>query len=183
MRSQGLATAAEVERLRRVLFASAGLGAVWVTREEAEALFALNDAIGFAVNDASWNALFSRAIANHLMSVAHPTPDNVAEALRRETWLAAPAEGVGGLFAAMIGSFAQPGWFARVMHDPKKAEAARLAAREAAAASAATVNAEEEAWFLRRLGWNKRISPAERALVDFLRAEAPGFVNGLALAA
>ena len=32
---------------------------------------------------------------------------------------------------------------------------------------------------LRRLGWDKTVSPAERALVDLLKSEAPGFAQGL----
>lgn len=183
IRAEGRADLPEVERLRRVLFAPAGQGAIWITRDEANALFDLNDTIGRAANHKAWNDLFARAIANHLMALVHPTPDNVTDALAREKWLQTGGQGVGAIFAGMLSGFADNTWFEKITYDPRKAEAARVAAREAAARKAAEIEPEEQAWFLRRLGWDKRITPAERALVEFLKDEAPGLVNGLALAA
>ena len=43
--------------------------------------------------------------------------------------------------------------------------------------------ANEATWFLTRLGADKSVSLAERALIDFLKVEAPGFAQGLAVAA
>ncbi|MEO1406652.1 MAG: hypothetical protein AAFV54_09190 [Pseudomonadota bacterium] len=171
-----------VERVRRALYAPAGDGATWVTRDEAGMLFRLNDACAFARNDGSWNDLFARAIGNHLLASAHPDPMTEAEALAREKWLAEETKGVAGVFASAVSSLANGRWFSQVTHSEEKASAARIAAKEAALRQAEKVDSDEENWLLQRLGWDKSVSPAERALIDFLNREAPGFVSGLAAA-
>lgn len=181
-RAEGRISAAMSERLRKALFAPAGMGAVWVTREEADMLFELNDALARASNDKAWNLLFARAIANHLMARIHPTPDGLGEALAREKWLQQGAS-VSSLLKSLLTADTYSGWFEKAFLDQDKVQAARSAAREAAASKAAEISEEEEGWFKRRLGWDKAISPAERALVEFLRDEVPGLVNGLAAAA
>ncbi len=178
----GKAEKDEIERMRRALFAPAGEGAIWVTREEATVLFLTNDAIAFAKNDPAWNDLFARAIANHLLAAAHPSPMSESEALERERWLGEGAD-VGDFLAKITNGFAEGSWFEKVSYNTDKAADARMAAREAALREAEQVDDEENAWFLKRLGWDKKISPAERALVDFLKQEAPGFADGIAVIA
>lgn len=168
--------------MRRALFAPAGEGAIWVTREEATVLYLTNDAIAFAKNDPAWNDLFARAIANHLLAAAHPSPMSESEALERERWLGEGAD-VGDFLAKITNGFAEGSWFEKVSYNTDKAADARMAAREAALREAEQVDDEENAWFLKRLGWDKKISPAERALVDFLKQEAPGFADGIAVIA
>jgi hypothetical protein len=73
-------------------------------------------------------------------------------------------------------------WFERVAYDPRKAELARKAARAAAQRAGEAVTEEETDWFMRRLRWDGQVSPAERALVDFLKREAPGLTHGLTAA-
>ena len=170
----------DVERVRRAIFGQSSEGGLWVTRTEAALLFQTNDAIAHARNDKAWNDLFARAIGNHLLASAHPNPISEADALARETWLNSTDGGVFSGFASMV---ADGNWFDRLTHNPEKAEAARHAARQAADQLGAEVTSEEEGWLLKRLGWDKSISPAERALVDFLKVEAPGFVDGLTVAA
>ncbi|MEO0881386.1 MAG: hypothetical protein AAFY34_01520 [Pseudomonadota bacterium] len=171
-----------VERIRRVLFAPAGDGATWVTRDEAGLLFRLNDACAFARNDAGWNDLFARAIGNHLLASAHPDPISEADALAREKWLEDKTGGVAGIFSSAMSSIADGSWFSKVTHSEEKASAARMAAQNAAQRKAEKVGSDEENWLLQRLGWDKSVSPAERALIDFLNREAPGFVSGIAAA-
>lgn len=181
--AEGRITSETVEHVRRALYAGASAGATWVSRCEATALFELNDAMARAANDKSWNDLFARAIGNHLMAFMHPSPDNIAEALRKEAWLKEEVQ-PGSLFAGMSEAISDGSLFAKIaQEDPAKMEKARTAAREAAARKAEEIEPAEEAWFLKRLGWDRRISPAERALIAFLKAEAPGFVHGLAAAA
>lgn len=178
----GRAEKDDVERLRRALYAQAGDGALWVTRAEASLLFRINDTIAFAKNAPAWNDLFARALANHLLAAAHPDPMTEAGALAREAWLKDHSTGVAGFFAKMGASLTDGSWFEKVMHDPEKAARARLAAREAAMKEGRRISREESDWFLKRLGWDKKVSPAERALIDFLKDEAPGFAQGLAAA-
>ncbi|MEM9669156.1 MAG: hypothetical protein AAF950_09555 [Pseudomonadota bacterium] len=173
---------AMVERVRRALFAPASDGATWVTREEAKLLFKLNDTFAFARNDASWNDLFARAIGNHLLVAAHPDPMSEAEVLAREVWLQEGSRGVAGFFSDMTASFSTGTWFESVFHSETRASAARMAVQEAARKEAKRIDNDEEGWLLQRLGWDKSISPAERALLQFLNEETPGFAKGLAAA-
>lgn len=171
----GRADADDVERVRRAIYAPASDGGLWVTREEAALLFRTNDAIAHARNDESWNDLFARCVGNHLLAAAHPDPISEGEALRRETWLKSKG---GGVFSAFSNVFGE-GWFERVTHDPRRAARARNAAVDASQRKGEVLSEDETGWFLRRLGWDKTISPAERALIAFLEAEAPGFSEGL----
>lgn len=183
IRAEGNMTSEFVERLRRVLYASAGEAGIWVSRYEATVLFELNDAIAFAKNDPSWNDLFARAVGNHLMASAHPDPQTEAEALSRETWLNDTSSNVGGFLSKMTSAFSQENWFSKLTYDPHKAKQARQVANEIAVRDAEQVTPDENAWFMKRLGRDQKVSPAERALIEFLKREAPGFTHGLTIAA
>ncbi|MEM8616137.1 MAG: hypothetical protein AAGF20_04295 [Pseudomonadota bacterium] len=182
IKSDGRASADMVERLRYAIFARAGDSASWVSRDEAAVLFQINDAIAFAKNDPSWNDFFARAIANHLMASAHPNPVDEAEALRREKWVADTSVNPLRTMGSMVTSFGD-GWFEKVARSSKKAARARMAAAEARQKAAEKVTSDEQAWFMRRLGWDGKVSPAEKALIEFLHREVPGFTVGLAAAA
>ncbi|MEM6535967.1 MAG: hypothetical protein AAF613_10040 [Pseudomonadota bacterium] len=170
------------ERIRRALFAPAGEGGIWVSRREAEILFEINDAIAFAKNDASWNDLFARAVANHLLARAHPDPLSEAEMFRREAWLRDNSPNVQSFLQRATTSFASGSWFENVTYSAKKASAARSAAEAAAQREAEKVTADENDWLFKRLGWDEKTSPAERALIEFLNLEVPGLATGLAVA-
>ncbi|MEO0451421.1 MAG: hypothetical protein AAFZ74_14000 [Pseudomonadota bacterium] len=181
--ADGVANMNMVERMRYALYAGAGDGGLWVSAFEAGVLFKTNDAIADARNATTWNDLFARAVGNHLMARAHPAPQSVEEALSREAWLNDTSSSAGGFFARMGASFTSGNWFEKVTYSGKKAAEARMAAADAASREAEKVTEEENAWLIRRLGWDKKISPAETALIEFLRQEAPGFTEGLVAAA
>lgn len=183
IKSNGQANSDMVERMRRVLNAPAGEGNVWVSQFEARVLFETNDAIAFAKNHKSWNDMFARAIGNHLMARSHPDPLTEAKALSREQWLEESSGGVGGVFGRMAASFADGSWFQKITYDGRKAAEARMAANDAALRQAEKITSEENAWFMKRIGADDSISPAERALLDFLSREVPGFTHGLTIAA
>ncbi len=175
----GVADEAMSDRMRRVLSAPAGEGALWVTRHEATVLFRTNDAIANAPNAKSWNNVFAKAILNHLVSAAHPDPTTESDALARDAWLKDNKASVGGFFSRMANAFTSGTWFDKISQDEEAAARARYMAKEAAAKTGKAVSEEEEKWFLRRLGWDKTVSPAERTLIDLLNNEAPGFARGL----
>jgi len=177
--ADGAASEAMSERMRRILSAPAGEASLWVSRHEANVLFHTNDAVANAPNARSWNTVFARAILNHLVSAAHPDPETEADALKREDWLRDNKVSVGGFFARMANAFTGGTWFDKISHDQEAAARARYMAKEAAAKAGKPVTEEENNWFLRRLGWDKTVSPAERALIELLKAEAPGFARGL----
>ncbi|MBR9834001.1 MAG: hypothetical protein GYB42_02175 [Alphaproteobacteria bacterium] len=177
------ATSAHVELMRRALFAASGECGIWVSQFEASVLFDTNDAIAFAKNDAAWNDLFARAIGNHLMARAHPDPQTEAGALAREAWLKDTSSEVGGFLSGMVSSFTKGDWFSKVTYNAKRARKARELAQEIARREAEQVTQEETAWFMDRVDRDQTTSPAERALINFLKKEAPGFAQGLATAA
>lgn len=179
-RHKGRVSGDDADRIRRAVFARASDGAAWVTKREAAQLFKLNDAVGAARNGAGWNDLFARAIGNYLMSVAHPEPHSRRDALDRERWLEAGSAGVGAMFAEAVSSLSDGSWFAKVTYSPEKAAEARMAAQ--AAARRNEDRSGEDAgsdWFIKRLGWDVSVTAAERALIEFLKAEAPGFAEGI----
>lgn len=183
IKTDGRARPEMTERMRKALYTVSGEGGIWVTRFEATSLFETNDAIAFARNDPAWNDLFARAIGNHLMARAHPEPHTEVEALSRQVWLQDNRADAGNFLSRMGGSFLTRNWFETVTYNPEKAARARQIADDAARQEAENITADEHNWFMQRLGWNQKVSPAERALVDFLEAEAPGFTHGLTAAA
>jgi hypothetical protein len=181
--TRGKATKDDVERVRRALYAPSGDGAIWVTSREADTMVRTNDSIAFAKNDDAWADLFVKAIANHLLARAHPSPLSESDALARERWLSDTAVNPAGFFGRAFSGIGSQGWFDKVTYNASKAEDARRAAAEAANREAEKVDEEESSWLMQRLGWDKKISPAERALIEFLKSEAPGFADGLNAAA
>ncbi len=166
------------ERMRRILHAPAGDGAIWITRHEANVLFKTNDAIGQAVNAKSWENVFAKAILNHLVSAAHPDPATEC-ALTREAWLRDTDVNVGEFIGRMANAFTGGTWFERVSFSPESAARARYYAASEARRAGAKITEDEEQWFLKRLGWDKSVTPAERRLVNLMNSEAPAFVKGL----
>ena len=182
-KAQSYVDASTVERLRRALYAAAGDGAVWVTRKEAVCLFDLNDVVFAAENDPSWNDLFARAIGNHVMAAAHPNPQSEEDAFAREKWLQESSSGLGGFFASMAGSLSDGSWLKKAKANPAAEMREQYAEKEAIMRDAETVNTEEENWLINRIGWDKKVTPAEQALIAFLKKEAPGFAADIVSAA
>lgn len=85
--TDGVVDAAEVKQLEKVLFEDGK-----IDREEADALFAINDAVSGNANDASYKDLFVKAIASHVLE-DEDTPGVIDEA--EGDWLASKIEGDG----------------------------------------------------------------------------------------
>jgi hypothetical protein len=176
---QGVADDAMSERMRRILNAPAGDGSISITRREASVLFATNDAIARAANAKSWENVFAKAILNHLLSAAHPDPVSEQEALSRDAWLQDTDANIGGFFQRMGGAFTSGSWFDKISYSKGAAARARYYAKEVARDAGVKIVPSEQNWLLRRLGWDKSVSKAERRLIDLLNEEAPAFVCGL----
>jgi len=180
--ADGMAGLKMVERMRAALYAGAGHGGLWVSQHEAVTLFKTNDAIADSDNAPTWNDLFARAVGNHLMARAHPDPQTVESAFARESWLQDTSSSTSGFFSKMGGSFSSGNWFGMITHNGRKAAKARQIAAEAAHREAEKVTDFENDWLLKSLGSDGKVSPAETALVAFLKQEAPGFAQGLTVA-
>jgi hypothetical protein len=163
----------EVELMRRILYAFGGDGNVAITRAEAEILFDINDATAGADNDPSWPDLFVKAVANFMMAASGYAPPPRREALRREAWLDAPTGGVADFFGRMAAgglrgimqAYGQPG--------EEQAWAARNARIAANVAIDEQVTGEEAEWLARRIGRDGALHESEKALLRFIRDEAP----------
>ena len=97
----GVIDAADVELLRRILYAFGSDGNVAISRAEAEVLFDLNDATNGARNAPEWTDLFTKAVANFIMAASGYSAPPREEALRQEAWLD-HREGTGGFLAKMV---------------------------------------------------------------------------------
>lgn len=182
--NDGVISAAEVERLRRLMFAPSGPGRLAISREEAGVLFDLNDATRGAANDPAWTDFFMRAVANAVTAAAGWAPPGREEALRRERWLADPNDGIAEAFAREHGAIpTSPSgknlWFiqafAWAMREPSADNlyARRVEDNARAAATAAPVDREEARWLIDRIGRDGVFDDNERALITFLRELAP----------
>jgi hypothetical protein len=164
---------AEVDLIRRILYAFGGKGGVAVTRAEAEVLFDINDATSEADNDPAWSDLFVKAVASCVMAASGYQPPSREVALRREAWLDDPSEGVSGMLGRMlagglkgvIGAYGSPG--------AGNAWAERNARRHAEKRAAEVITEDEAQWLIRRIGRDGVLHENEKALLAFIRAESP----------
>jgi hypothetical protein len=167
----------DVERLRRVIYARGGDGNIAVTRHEAETLFDINDALKAAKADPSWTELFKRAVANAVLFQSPWHADRDAE-MKRQAWLSDTQihpfrDIVAGLRApAALGAMRQEAsdlvHFDFQDHFADRAYAAEVAVQ----ADAERLTDDEVHWLVERMRRGGRPDENERALVDFIRANA-----------
>lgn len=163
----------EVELMRRVLYAFGSEGNVAVSRAEAEILFDINDATASADNDPTWSDLFVKAIANFMMATSGYAVPARQEAMRREEWLDTPSGGVANVFSRMAAGGLRGMFQAYREQTTEEMWAERNRAMEASAASAETVTASEAEWLASRMGRDGALHENEKALLRFIRDEAP----------
>jgi hypothetical protein len=157
-------TAADVERLRRMLFAAGGENNVGVSRHEAEVLFDLNDALGGGANDPAWSDFFVRAIANAVLYQATWQAPDAQTELGREAWLADTK-----FHLPNLKSLLHP---LQAIQTPSVGQAWRdgVDADEATEARASQVTPDEAHWLTTRIG--KAADPNVQALLRFLADNA-----------
>lgn len=170
----GLVAKAEVELLRRILYAHGGDGNIAVTRAEAEVLVKINERTAQAANDPSWNDLFVKAIANFVMCSAGYEAPTRDVALRRDAFLEQAGPQIGGFFSRMVS-----GGLAGIMEayrSPDDIEAdweAKNRAAEALARRAETIDAGEAGWLAAHIGVDRPLYENERALLTLIKHASP----------
>ena len=92
MLDAGSITEGEVDLLRRILYAFGGDGHVAVTREEADILFDIDEAVEQADPNPAWTDLFVKAVANVIMAASGYAVPTREEALRQEASLDHPEQ-------------------------------------------------------------------------------------------
>ena len=173
-RAAGGITGADVERLRLVLFAVGGASNIAVTRDEANALFDLNDAAQGAANAVTWADFFARAVGNSVLYAPTWQAPSAEDELKLEAELADNSGFFKG-FKALL----NPKEAAALIQSPHESfyseEQKRNLADSALEAAAEVVTAEEAAWLIERIDRDGVFDAAERGLVAFLVANARSF--------
>jgi hypothetical protein len=162
----GTVDEAEVNLLRRLVFASGGDGALVVSQDEAEMLWRIKDSTLGAANAPGWQRLFVQAVGNHLMAYSSYRPLERPEAARLEAFMDDRRSNVLG-FLARLG---RPdfGGAARVF----KSEEESAEDHDAAVDAAAAVTPAENAWLQANVDRDGQRDEYEEALLRFLNEEA-----------
>ena len=180
---------ADVEIIRRAIYAPGSPGGFTVTREEAELLFELSDATADSENTPSWDNLFAQAVANHLMFPrGAPVVPDADEARRRERWLNERR----GTAALLLDVFKEAGHsagqFATVDYsrlgeayrdvDPRGHVADRMAQEQEAerlreALVRETIDEHEAKWLISKINADGALQENERVLLAFIKQNSP----------
>jgi hypothetical protein len=168
----GVIGEAEVDLIRRVVYACSSEGGISVTRMEAEVLCDLNDICSEAGNHESWQKLYVGALANHLMMVAAWEEPDLQEAVRTQKWLEAPVRGIfkpsfSGLLKRGLSIFA-PEEEMQFSHMDVNA-----------VTNAEQVTKREASWLIERLNRDGVLNENEIALLKFLEEECPNIHSSL----
>ncbi|WP_376704266.1 hypothetical protein RQ479_04640 [Mesorhizobium sp. ISC25] len=164
---------AEVELLRRILYAYGGDGNIAISRAEAEVLFEINERTAAGDNDPSWNDLFVKAIANFVMCSAGYEPPVRDVALRRDSFFEQADPEIGGFFSRMVSDGLSG--IMEAYRSPGDVEAeweSRNKAAEALARRAETVDAGEAKWLAEHIG-DRPLHENERALLTLINHASP----------
>lgn len=177
----GLVSQADVEMLRRIVWAAGCEGHMAVSREEAEALFDIADMTAGADNHPDWNEFFARAVGNYLIGATGRAVPSREIAMRRaadsdyETGmvrvLTGVLNGLGRLGSPreMLVDLLQTRTLGEAVEESWRVE---NATRAAAIADGQVLVGEKAAWLVERVNRNGRISAPEEALVAFVAREA-----------
>jgi len=163
-------SAAEVDLLRRILYACGGDGGAAITRTEADLLFDINDAVGNADNHPSWSDLFVKAIANYLMAASDYKAPSRQEALKLEKWEDDDRVSTVDFFSRAL-SGGLRGILAAYSKDVSWDE--RLKQQQDDITSAEHISDGEAKWLIGRINRSGGMQQNERQLLRFIAAESP----------
>jgi len=169
----GVVTEAEVDLLRRILYSFGSDGTIAITQPEAEALFEVDEATTGADNHPAWADLFVKAIANCVMAASGYAPPPREVALARDAWLDRRGDlGIDAMLAGMASGLKSLFGGYREQSDEERA-IARLTQQKIEIVTREAVTAVEAGWLAERIGRDGKMTPNERALLMFLKAESP----------
>ncbi|HMK90026.1 MAG TPA: hypothetical protein VK446_10405 [Methylocystis sp.] len=176
---KGVVAPEDTQALREAVFSSVEGSALHVTRDSAEALFNIAHATDGAPNDPAFPDFFAKAVGNYLMGIAFRwTPSAAAEREKQKQLDAKPAN-FGAFLLQMFSGFgrATPQSLDEMDEGRVKAENDADAAEMALASE---IDAGETEWLLAHLSREGALTDAEKALLVFLRQEAPSLPAPLA---
>ena len=167
---RGTILESEVDLLRRMVYAFAGDSNIAVTRDEAEVLFEINDAIAGSDVNPAWTEFFVKAIANAVMASSGYSVPSREQALNAEAWV----DTRGDLSpTAMIRSIVEAG-LNGVMPAYKEQSSeelalSRLERQRIEIVTNETITNDEAQWIGERLSRDGTLTPTESALVAYLK--------------
>jgi hypothetical protein len=172
-RATGTITDAEVELVRRVLYAFGGDGSIAVTRAEAEVLIAIEESIASGTPNAAWTDLFVKAMANVILAASGYAPPSREEALRSDSWLKRRGDlSLANLVDAIATSSLASVWDAYSEQSAEERALARLERQRIEIITNEEITEGEASWLVDRLTRDDRLTPTELALIEYLRREA-----------
>lgn len=171
----GVITEGEVDLLRRMLYGFGGDGHVAVTRDEADVLFDIDEAVADADTNPAWTDLFVKAVANVIMASSGYAVPSREEALRQEAALDHPEQktSVLAFLLSMVSSNLSS--VKDAYHDQTAEERAlaRLEHQRIEIITNEAITEAEATWLAGRIGRDGRMSPSEHALIAYLKHESP----------
>ncbi|MFN0219736.1 MAG: hypothetical protein ACKVP4_13085 [Hyphomicrobium sp.] len=171
----GVISAGEVDLLRRMLYAFGGDGHVAITRDEADILFDIDEAVADAAANPAWTDLFVKAVANVIMASSGYRVPAREEALRQEASLINPDQqtSVLAFLLSMVRSNLDSVKDAYHDQTPEERALARLEHQRIEIITNEAITEAEASWLAQRIGRDGRLSPSETALVTYLKQESP----------
>ena len=170
-RATGTITDAEVELVRRVLYAFGGDGSI--ARAEAEVLIAIEESIASGTPNAAWTDLFVKAMANVILAASGYAPPSREEALRSDSWLKRRGDlSLANLVDAIATSSLASVWDAYSEQSAEERALARLERQRIEIITNEEITEGEASWLVDRLTRDDRLTPTELALIEYLRREA-----------
>jgi hypothetical protein len=172
-RTTGVITDAEVDLVRRILYAFGGDGNIAVTRAEAEVLIAIEESIAAGVPNAAWTDLFVKAMANVILSASGYAPPSREEALRSDAWLKRRGDlSISNIVGAMVTGSLASVWESYSEQSSEERALSRLERQRIEIITNEEITEGEASWLVGRLTRDDRLTPTELALIDYLRREA-----------
>lgn len=169
----GVVTDADVDLLRRIFYSFGGDGNIAITQPEADVLFDIDEATADADNHPSWGDLFVKAIANCVLSASGYAPPPRDVALARDAWLDRRGElSIDNVLSGMASGLKLLSEGYDLQSDEQRA-IGRLSQQKIEIITHEAITATEAAWLASRIGRDNRLTPNERALMMFLKAESP----------
>ena len=171
----GVVSEADVDLLRRILYAFGGDGNIAVTQPEAEILFDIDSATAGADNHPAWGDLFVKAIANCVMAASGYATPAREEALARDAWLDRRGDlSFDKMASGMLSTGGFKGLFGIYREQSAEDRAiARLTQQKIEIVTNEAVTLPEAEWLGRCINRHEPLTPNERALLMFLKAESP----------
>ncbi len=173
---------AEVELIRRLIFARSGEAELIVGTAEADLLFRIKDRTLSSANAPSWTTLFVQAVGNHLMAHSDYRPLSHADATRLHAFMEDNSPHLFGFLGRTLpGEMFGRGTIAEAFKSLFLTEEPHFGDATAVAASHA-LTAEEAGWLKHHIAADDQTDAYEKALLTFVVEETgnlPSMLEGL----